>query len=305
MTRPRITTTTLCSAALAIALVAGCAVPGPDATRNATPVAARVQADALAHAMRQQPIVLLGEVHDNAVQHALRLEAFDALLATGTRPALLMEQFDRERQPDIDRAREGARGSEGAARVIAAAAPSNAGWEWAYYRPFIERALEHGLPIVAANVSRADARGVIAQGLAASGFDAAVPPDVEAGIAASIEASHCGMVDAALARRMTAAQAARDQFMARSIERHAARGVVLLTGNGHARRDLGVPRWLSPDLGSRSVSIGLLEEGDDIPKAAFDHVFVTARQQRADPCASMPQPAPRPTPATTIAVASC
>jgi len=53
----------------------------------------------------EQPVVLLGEVHDNAAQHALRLRAFEARLATGARPALVMEQFDRERQDVIDELR--------------------------------------------------------------------------------------------------------------------------------------------------------------------------------------------------------
>jgi uncharacterized iron-regulated protein len=289
----------LVACALVIALGAGCAAHGPDAKRDIESAGTGT----LAYAMRQSPIVLLGEVHDNAAQHVLRLQAFDALLATGARPALLMEQFDRERQGDIDRAREGARGNDGAGRVIAAASRPDAGWQWTFYKPFVERALEHGLPIVAVNVSREDTRGVIAKGLAAGGFDAEVPPDVEAGLAASIEAAHCGMVDGATARRMTAAQVARDQFMARSIARHAERGVLLLAGNGHTRRDLGVPRWMPSELRARSVSIGLLEEGDT-STTAFDHVFVTARQARADPCQSMRRPVARtpsaPAPATAM-----
>jgi uncharacterized iron-regulated protein len=35
-------------------------------------------------------VVLLGEVHDNAAQHALRLRAFEALLAKGARPVLAL-----------------------------------------------------------------------------------------------------------------------------------------------------------------------------------------------------------------------
>jgi len=35
----------------------------------------------------EQPVVLLGEVHDNAAQHALRLQAYEASLAGGARPA--------------------------------------------------------------------------------------------------------------------------------------------------------------------------------------------------------------------------
>jgi uncharacterized iron-regulated protein len=53
----------------------------------------------------ERPVVLLGEVHDHAQQHALRLAAFEAHLKTGARPALLLEQLDADRQVDIERLR--------------------------------------------------------------------------------------------------------------------------------------------------------------------------------------------------------
>jgi uncharacterized iron-regulated protein len=253
-------------------VVAACATPvaGPPPTLD----------------LRQAPIVLLGEVHDNAAQHALRLQAFKALLATGARPALLMEQFDRERQADIDRVRAQTMPVD-ADHLIAAAGSAGTRWNWAFYRPFMQEALAHGLPIVAANVSRADAQRVMAHGLAASGFDADVPPEIGTAHAEHIERSHCGKVDAALARRMAAAQVARDQFMARMVEAHAARGVLLLAGNGHVRSDVGVPRWLTPATRALTLSIGLVEAGDD-SAAAYDRRVDTARQPRKDPCASMP-----------------
>lgn len=241
------------------------------------------------------PLVLLGEVHDNARQHALRLQALDALLAAGARPALLMEQFDRERQADIDRVREAARAAGtplDADSLIDAAKTPSARWQWAFYRPLIARALEHGLPIVAANVSRGDARRVMTHGLAAGGFDADVPGDIIEKQAALIVQSHCGLVDAEQGRRMAAAQVARDQQMARLVERWRDRGVVLLAGNGHVRRDIGVPRWLSDAATrERTVAIGLLEPGDT-GHAAFDRAVTTADQARADPCKPMRRPAP-------------
>jgi len=48
---------------------------------------------------------VLGEIHDNAAQHAVRAQALEQLLQAGLRPALAFEQFDRERQSDIDRVR--------------------------------------------------------------------------------------------------------------------------------------------------------------------------------------------------------
>lgn len=228
-----------------------------------------------------RPVVLLGEVHDNAEQHALRLRAFHALLATGARPALALEQFDRERQPEIDRLL-AQRPRPTAADLVAMAGGS--GWRWAHYLPFVALAIQHQLPVIAANVSRSDARAVMRDGLAAHGFDATVPDDVLAALAKQIEASHCGALDATTARRMALAQVARDQFMARVLEAHAGRGVLLLAGNGHVRTDSGVPRWLSADLRRRSLAVGMLEEGDTT--AAFDRRVFTAPQPRPDPCAA-------------------
>jgi len=230
-------------------------------------------------------IVLLGEVHDNAAQHALRLAEFRQLLDTGARPALLMEQFDRERQPDIDRLR-AAMPAPTAAALIAAA-----GGGPAFYTPFVQLALDHGLPIVAVNVSRADSRSVMAKGLADTGFSAEVPEAIWAAHTGDIEDSHCGMIDAATARRMAGAQVARDQFMARSVEAYADRGVVLLAGNGHVRRDVGVPRWLADGTRARSRSVGYLEDTEVPPAGAYDRVVVTPAQPREDPCAAMRKPA--------------
>lgn len=228
----------------------------------------------------QRPVVLLGEVHDNAAAHALRLAAFEAVLARGERPALVMEQFDRERQGALDAAR--AAGGDAAALIAAAGGP---GWNWDFYRPFVAAALRAGVPIVAANVSRADARVVMREGLAAQGFDADVPAAVLDVLAGEIEGSHCGQLDAATARRMALAQVARDQSMARALEAHAGGGAVLLAGNGHVRTDVGAPRWLSAATRARSEAIGVVEAGD--ATTAFDRRVEVPRQPRPDPCAAM------------------
>jgi uncharacterized iron-regulated protein len=243
----------------------------------------------------QRPIVLLGEVHDNAAQHALRLAAFRDWLAGGARPALLMEQFDRERQPDIDRLL-AQQPPPSADELIAVGSPGpldKSGWDWAFYRPFVALALQYELPIVAANVSRKDAREVMRNGLAAQGFDAAVPVDVSVPITATVLASHCGMLQEPMAARMALAQVARDQFMARVVQAHAERGVLLLAGNGHVRTDVGVPRWLTPAVRARSEAIGLLETGSGEDAAAYDRAVFTPAHQRPDPCEAMRRGMPR------------
>ena len=259
------------------------------------------------------PLLLLGEVHDNAAQHALRLQALQAVIDRGARPALLLEMVDRERQAAIDTVqRQPAAGGAASSASSTSAAPAtasddraldgrvdalidaagrSAGWHWPFYRPYLRLALQHHLPIVAANVSRADARQVIQRGLAATGFQPEVPADIAQAQTQAIEDSHCGAVDRATAARLANAQVARDQFMAGLIAAHADRGVVLLAGNGHVRRDIGVPRWLAPDLRGRSHAVGYLETGDD-SAAAYDEVVYVAPQVRPDPCAALRPPQP-------------
>ena len=89
---------------------------------------------ALMQAMQGHRVVLLGEVHDNAAQHVLRAAALRRLLEKGPRPAIAFEQFDRERQPDIERAR---RERPRDADYLIAQAKGDPTWQWDYYRPVV------------------------------------------------------------------------------------------------------------------------------------------------------------------------
>ena len=249
--------------------------------------------------LRDDAVVLLGEVHDNAAQHRLRLEVLRRAFAAGWRPAIVMEQFDRERQADIERARR--ERPRDAQHVIDLAAPARGGWNWELYRPFVALALDHDVPLVAANVSSADATRIVRDGVAAVfdpaavaalGLDRPIDSAWQAAHEREIDAGHCHALPPALWPRMARAQRARDAVMAAALRRHAARGAVLLAGNGHARRDLGVPRWLAGE-GGRVLAVGFLEDGDATPESAFDAVVRTTPAPRADPCAALAQPSRR------------
>ncbi len=272
-----------------IALLAAALLAGGCAQRVERGDAVHADPQRLLAAIGSRSIVLLGEVHDNAAQHAMREQALRRWLESGARPVLLMEQFDRERQGELDRAlaQPGASADAVTAAAGAASTRPGQGWHWPFYRPYIALAIEYRLPIVAANVSRADARRVMSEGLPALGFDPNVPADVAVAQAGDIADSHCGVLDAADAQRLVAAQVARDQFMARMIERAAPHAVVLLAGNGHVRSDVGVPRWLTPATRRRSVAIGLLEPATPAEHARFDVALTTPEQPRVDPCEAM------------------
>lgn len=248
---------------------------------------------ALADAMQTRRIVLLGEVHDNPEQHALRASALRLLIDRGQRPAIAFEQFDRERQADIDRAR---RERPRDVDYLIAQAQGHPSWRWELYRPFVQLALDHDLPIVAANLSRADAMKVGTGGYAAladAELRAAVtgrelPEGFTRQIERVIAAGHCDLLPASALPGMAQAQMARDAALAGALVPWAARGVVLLTGNGHARKDVGVPFWLPPRERDAAISIALLERAGDgegaIATGHFDAWVVTARAERPDPC---------------------
>jgi uncharacterized iron-regulated protein len=231
-------------------------------------------------AVPRAPVLLLGEVHDHPEVHARRLDLMRSLLALGRRPAVIMEQLDAYRQRELDRVR--ADRSTDAAAVIAAAGA--AGWDWQMYRPYIELVLAHHLPLVGANLSRAAARQVMRDGLAAHGFDEVVPQDVLVSQLQQIQISHCGTVDRDTARAMVLAQVARDQLMARLVERRALGGALLLAGNGHVRTDIGVPRWLSPATRRITEAIGFVEQGDDV--IAYDRRIELPVHPRPNPCST-------------------
>jgi uncharacterized iron-regulated protein len=290
--RSRIKRSAVLVARLGAAWLAAGVVPAVAATA--------VDADpaALAAAMHAHPVVILGEVHDNAGQHALRAAALEALIASGARPAIAFEQFDRDRQADIERAR---RERPADADYLIAQAKGAPGWQWDLYRPYVQLALDPDQPIVAANQSRADAMKVGTGGWEALPGGAArgellrrtLPDGFLRTQEKAIAAGHCDLLPAEALPAIARAQIARDAVLAEAIGPHVARGVVLLTGNGHARIDVGVPFWLSPAERARTVSIGIVERGgtgdDALPADDFDAYVMTDRAERPDPCVDLAQ----------------
>lgn len=267
MMRPLVSLTVIAAASIA----AGCATaPSPQA---------------MSQQFAGKSYVLLGEVHDSAPAQQQRLQALTSAVKTGWRPAIAMEQFDRERQADIDRAR---RERPQDADYLIAQAGGKSGWDWTLYKPVVALALQYDLPLRAANLSRADASKIVRGGYgdvfakdqqAALGLDRALPTDIVAAQTAVLDAGHCGHFPKAMLPGMLNAQAARDAVMAQTLRPYANRGAVLIAGNGHVRRDIGVPRWL-PDGGV--LSIGYIEE--DSSATGFDEVVRVPGKEREDPC---------------------
>lgn len=254
--------------------------------------------------------VLLGEQHDNPDQHRLQAWVVARLAARGRRPALAVEMLTSAQQAALD-AHLAARPGD-AEGIGAAVGWAESGWPaWPAYAPIFAAALAADMPIRAANLPREALRQVVGEGLeatlgaervAALKLKPGLPPQLAERLEDEIAASHCDQLPENMIRPMAAAQQVRDAVMAEAMLQAAARpgrdGTILITGNGHARRDRGVPYKLAEMVPGRSVaSLGLFEvaAGADSPAdygarfdgaLPFDLVWFTPLADPTDPCES-------------------
>ncbi len=241
--------------------------------------------------LRSDTVALLGEVHDNAEHHRVRTALLRRAFDSGWRPAVVMEQFDIDRQADIERSR-GERPRD-ASHLIARAGATR-GWDWPAYEPLIQLVLQFELPLFAGNLPRTLAARLTREGHEAV-FGAARTrelqldrtPDAawQAAQERAIDLGHCGALPRSALAGMARAQFARDAVMAHLLIKHAPRGAVLLAGTGHVRRDIGVPRWLTALHAPTVLAVGFIETDNEAPApGVFDAVVSTVPAKRGDPC---------------------
>lgn len=335
--------------------ISGCATPQPlDASSAAGSAGPGIATD-----WPEVPVLLLGEFHDNPAHHALRAEGLLRWLSDARPAAVAFEPFGRRHTAALqaatqalgladDPARPGhplpaprewtpADLDAAADRLAEAGQLDRRGWGWPLHRPLLVACLRRGARIVGANLEPEEARSIARQA------DAALPEEIrtllaadkawsaadQAAIEAEIDAGHCGLLPRARWPAMALAQRARDAAMAlavhaagrdpRSPGRSGTSRVALIAGNGHVRRDLGVPRLLIA-LGMRPAAlhaVGYLEAppaqarslagsvagrpaatGSPPLGLLYDQVVYTTALRRDDPCAGLARrlpatPAPR------------
>jgi len=249
---------------------------------------------------READIVLLGETHDNPAHHATQRRLLESL--ADRKPALVMEQFDLEQQSSLDailRSKD-----TQPEKLKALKALMKPGWEWNGYEGLLTTALERGLPVLAANISRDALREVGRNGVSALGSGASAQLGLDTGWSAAqqaslrqvVEAAHCGMLPEAAVGAMANAQRVRDAIMADRLLSAPGSAVAIL-GRGHVRQDLAVPVYLKQRAPQKRVLSVALAEGELAPDAPqpYDYVIPGPAVRRADdPCAELAAQKPGP-----------
>ncbi len=232
-------------------------------------------------------VVILGEVHDNPAHHVNQATAVAALAPA----ALVFEMFD---PAEALRATPAARRNADA--LADALGWEGSGWpDFAMYYPIFVAAPEAA--VFGGDLRREDVRRAVSDGAAdvfgpgAELFGLTLPLDPEEqGIReAGQMAAHCDALPEEVLPGMVEAQRLRDAALARAVVAAMAETeggpVAVITGNGHARTDWGLPRMLARALPEASVlSVGQLEGSPaDVPP--HDVWLVTPPHPREDPCA--------------------
>lgn len=209
--------------------------------------------------------VLLGEQHDNPDHHRIQAWFIEQVAKTERSPTVVLEmvpksyasqlnQYDLAKDPGLD---DLAKRLEWEKR----------GWyTWQIYRPMAVAIAKNRLRMVAGSLDREATRSLSKSGLKSLsktqinkfGLEFPLPENSTLSLKTELKNSHCGLLPARAIPAMSLVQRAKDGALADAmITTGYKNGSILIAGNGHVRKDRGVPLVLRNLLpGSSESTIG-------------------------------------------------
>ncbi len=237
----------------------------------ATVTAARVDALLPADAL------LIGEQHDAAEHQQIEQQVVAHLAGRGLLAALAIEMAD------VGASTAKLKPTATEQQTQNALKWNEKGWPWAAYGPAVMTAVRAGVPVLGANLPMTQMRGSMSD----TKLDTQLPGPALKAQQQLIRIGHCDLLPESQITPMTRIQIARDRAMAQTIEDVALPGkvVVLLAGNGHVNRQLGVPQHLPATLHAKAVQLraGAATDQD----SAFDSTWPTPPLAEKDYCAGL------------------
>lgn len=264
----------LSGVAAAALLAAACAAPPPafNAANPAFNVSQRLGS------LLPTDILLLGEQHDAPDHQQLERETVQALAARGQLAALALEMADQGTSTA------GLPPDSGEDPVRSALKWNDGGWPWASYGPVVMAAVRAGVPVLGANLPRAQMRDAMKN----DAWDDHLKPGELQTQRTRIREGHCDLLPESQIAPMTRIQLARDAAMAQTAmaARQPGKTVLLIAGGGHLDRALGVPTHLPKNTPSKVV-LALASYARVAINSGADAVWQTAGLPPRDYCADM------------------
>ena len=232
--------------------------------------------------LKEADIIFIGEYHGNHASHLLEMQVFSALHQRNANIILSMEMFNRDQQDSLNDYLDGAIGEAYLVKEIPA-------WNnyVASYRPLVEFAKSHFIPVIAANASADIVRCIGRQGTAyIDKLDSTEKQQIAKQPLAKIPDYKVKFYDflekvrqlpEERKERSYLAQITRDNTMAESIYQacldHPEHKIVHLNGTFHSENHLGTVaalKRLNPKLNIQVVTPVQVEQFETIEKLNLD-----------------------------------
>ncbi|MCV6547660.1 MAG: ChaN family lipoprotein [Cohaesibacter sp.] len=260
-----------------------------------TSTSRKIDADSLKAALRKSDFVLLGEKHDNARHHHIQAELSAAILQGSSKPAaLIFEMLEPAHQDSLDKA-----DSYSLEELGSIVEWEARGWpSWQDYQPIFAKGREAGAPLFSGNPNRKmlmdiGRGGALSQDdLVGLRWEQDYNEDQRDSLLDELVDSHCGMMGREQMAPLVTLQRLKDAFMGRAMRLNGKdRPAILIAGNGHVRKDRGVPFFLDQDKETLSVAVLEVVRGkihvENYPAfdaKLYDYVWFTPRVDEIDPC---------------------
>ena len=240
-----------------------------------------LSADELVKRLAPAEHVLVGEQHDNVDHHQLQLWLLQRLQEQRPQASLLLEMLTPSQQSAVDSLQNG--DIEAQPEQLAEQLNWSSGWDWNLYGPIVTWVLQSDINLRAANLDREEIRTLYRTPVAVS---PRYSSQALAELRETIEASHCGQIAEPQLSAMRGVQQQRDVRMGEQLTAAPA-PALLLAGNFHVRKDLGVPLHLD---GAAPIVVMLQEVGKPMPGAEqADYLWLTPAAPEQDHCAQWQQ----------------
>ena len=264
-------------ASVLFAIVLG--VAGGCASRPEAPILEQPGGSAVAQTASQldallpADVLLVGEQHDAAEHQQIEQQVVSVLASRGLLAALVLEMAD----AGVSTASLKPSATEEQTRR--ALKWDDKAWPWQAYGPAVMTAVRAGVPVLGGNLPRE----AMPASMNDSKLDAQLPGPALKAQQQGIRIGHCNLLPESQIQPMTRIQIARDISMATTLSQAVLPGktVVLLSGNGHADRKLGVPQHLRADLKAKAIQ---LRAGDASTSESADAVWSTPALPEIDHC---------------------
>lgn len=230
--------------------------------------------DELVNRLASHLYILIGEEHDTA-SHP-QLEAFLVQKLEQKRPlaGVVLEMLAVDQQAQVTQAQLQAQSQS----LSSAEMKQHIGWEkwdWEHYAPLVASRLQSRTPLLAANLTEAEVQTIMTGAEPLKG-NLSTRPTVQQQIAGLIHTQHA--IPAEAVSRMVQVQQFRDRRMAEKLQKSTASSV-LIAGNHHVRKDIGVPLHLADfnaENAAQTVTL-LLQSGHqtDVQITQADYIWLT------------------------------